>query len=32
VAGGGIGDLLHNKFIWAAGAIILLMIIVLLFR
>jgi uncharacterized protein len=32
VAGGGIGDLVHNKFIWAAGAIILLMLIVLLFR
>jgi carbon monoxide dehydrogenase subunit G len=32
VAGGSIGDLLHNKFIWVAGAIIVLMIIVLLFR
>jgi carbon monoxide dehydrogenase subunit G len=32
VAGGGIGDLLQNKFVWAAGAIIILMIIVLLFR
>jgi carbon monoxide dehydrogenase subunit G len=32
VAGGGIGDLVHNRFIWAAGAIILLMLIVLLFR
>ena len=32
VAGGGIGDLLRNKFIWAAGAIILLMLVVLLFR
>jgi len=32
VAGGGLGDLLQNKFVWAAGAIIVLMIIVLLFR
>ena len=32
VASGGIGDLLRNKFIWASGAIILLMLVVLLFR
>ena len=32
VTGGGIGDLLQNKFIWASGAIILLMLVVLLFR
>jgi uncharacterized protein len=31
-AAGGLADLAQNKFVWAAGAIILLMIIVLLFR
>ena len=30
--GGGLEALVHNRFMWAAGAIIVLMIIVLLFR
>lgn len=30
--GGGLADLLHNRYVWVAAAIVVLMIIILLFR